>query len=120
MKQHRLGIPVRIADLGPDELTDDEHAVLVKIARNTRMDCWFCLDYDGYEDIDYVLDTENEACYGLKDGVSQLMEGLDCIENIENCNLDIREILVLNKLLERLGLPGLYDYCQIPMEKDYD
>ena len=77
-------------------------------------------DYDDYEDVDFVLDTENEESYNLKDGIDQLMQGLDCIENIENCNLSVKETMILNKLLERIGLPGLYDYCTIPMEVDYD
>lgn len=120
MLQHRLGIPTPLKDLTVDQLTDDEHDILIKVARNTRMDCWFCLDYDDYEDVDFVLDTENEESYNLKDGIDQLMQGLDCIENIENCNLSVKETMILNKLLERIGLPGLYDYCTIPMEVDYD
>lgn len=109
MLQHRLGIPVHIDEVSTDQLTDDEREVVNKIARNTRMDCWFCLDYDQYEDIDFVLDTENEASYDLREGLEQLMEAIDCIENLENCFLDLREFLVLEKLMLRLGLCNLYD-----------
>ena len=109
MTQHRLGIPVNIEEVGPDQLTDDECEVVNKIARNTRMECWFCLDHDPYEDIDFVLDTENETSYDLRDGIEQLMEGVDCIENLENCFLDLKEFLVLEKLMLRLGLCNLYD-----------
>ena len=109
MIQHRLGVPVHINEVSTDQLTDDEREVVNKVARNTRMDCWFCLDYDPYEDIDFVLDTENEASYDLREGLEQLMEAIDCIENLENCFLDLEEVLVLEKLMLRMGLCSLYD-----------
>lgn len=109
MVQHRSGRPVCVDEISPDQLTDDEREVINKISRNTRMDCWFCLDYDPYEDIDFVLDTENEVSYDLREGLDQLMEGIDCIANLENCFLDLREFLILEKLMLRLGLCNLYD-----------
>lgn len=88
-------------------LTGDEYDVLNKIADKTKMDCWFCIKQkkDG---ADYVYDLElgNEMC--LKEGISQLLEGIDCVENYERCCLSAEEERILQSLLGKLGI----EFCR--------
>ena len=81
-------------------LTAAQYGVLNKIARRTKMDCWFLIKQDKNGD-DYVYDLEEGASIELADGVNGLMEGLDCPENIESCHLNWIEKTVL------------YDLCKI-------
>ena len=68
-------------------LTAAQYGVLNKIARRTKMDCWFLIKQDKNGD-DYVYDLEEGASIELADGITGLMEGLDCSENIESCHLN--------------------------------
>ena len=84
------------------KLTNEEYNVLNKISSKTKMDCWFCLLEDNNED--YVFDLESRNYLTVKEGVSMLFEGLDCLENIESCDLTDEEKAVFNGLLEKLGM----------------
>lgn len=83
-------------------LTTAQYAVLNKIARRTKMDCWFCIRQ--LNDQDYVYDVEEGRDYNLKVGLTYLMEGLDCPENVESCNLNWIEKTVLTELLKMLDV----------------
>lgn len=84
-------------------LTAGQYNVLNKIARRTKMDCWFCIkqDWSGY---DYVHDLEEDTKIDLSTGVAGLMEGLDCLENIEQCDLNLIEKTVLYELCNDLQI----------------
>ena len=84
-------------------LTAAQYGVLDKIARRTKMDCWFLIKQDKNGD-DYVYDLEEGASIELADGVNGLMEGLDCPENIESCHLNWIEKTVLCELCKMLNI----------------
>lgn len=58
------------------QLTINECVALNRIARNTKMDCWFSLstDREGY---DCVYDLERRRNITLRYGVKLLREGID-------------------------------------------
>ncbi len=80
-----------------------QYGVLNKIARRTKMDCWFLIVQDHNGD-DYVYDLEEGASIELEDGVNGLMEGLDCPENVESCGLNWIEKTVLCELCKMLNV----------------
>ena len=84
-------------------LNNKEHNVLNKIADKTKMDCWFAIRQkkDG---TDYIYDMENRKRMCLKNVISQLVEGIDCIENYKNCNISTEENLTFRKLLKKLKI----------------
>lgn len=83
-------------------LTAGQYGVLNKIARRTKMDCWFSIkQLDGQ---DYVYDLEECICLELPEGVGYLMEGLDCSENVESCDLNWIEKSVLRELCDLLNI----------------
>ena len=84
-------------------LTAAQYAVLNKIARRTKMDCWFLIKQDSSGQ-DYVYDLEEGYCVELDVGIGQLMEGLDCPENVESCNLCWIEESVLRELCRILDV----------------
>ena len=84
-------------------MTAAQYAVLNKIARRTKMDCWFLIKQDENGN-DYVFDLEECASIELADGVNGLMEGLDCPENIESCHLNWIEKIVLCELCKMLDV----------------
>ena len=84
-------------------LSAAQYAVLNKIARRTKMDCWFCIKQDASGQ-DYVYDLEEEHCVDLNVGVGYLMEGLDCPENVGSCNLNWIEKSVLRELCDLLDI----------------
>ncbi len=86
-----------------DMLSAEEFNVLNKIAQKTKMDCWFDIRQK-FGVVDIVYDLENDTELSLKDGVSQLMEGLDCQENFDSCSLDCSEKTILKGLLEKLSI----------------
>jgi hypothetical protein len=85
-------------------LTTAQYGVLNKIARRTKMDCWFLIKQDPSGD-DYVYDIENGINVTLNEGLYLLMEGLDCKENIEACELNWIEKTVLSSLCLELDVP---------------
>ena len=84
-------------------LTADQYAVLNKIARRTKMDCWFLIIQDKNGQ-DYVYDVEEGATLSLTDGIAGLMEGLDCPENVDECQLNWIEKTVLCELCRCLSV----------------
>ena len=80
-------------------MTDAEYNVLNRIARQTKMDCWFSLYTDEYGN-DYVYDIEYRVPLTLQNGISQLNEGIvpDLLD------LTAEEIAVYNNLLKELGI----------------
>ena len=84
-------------------LTAAQYAVLNKIARRTKMDCWFLIK-QGDDGNDYVYDLEEGFSIELSDGVNDLMEGLDCSENVESCHLNGIEKSVLCELCNLLNI----------------
>ena len=85
-------------------LTAAQYAVLNKISRRTKMDCWFLIKQDA-SGRDYVYDLENRVNLTLDEGLYQLMEGLDCRENVEACGLNWIEKTVLSSLCIELNVP---------------
>ena len=84
-------------------LSTAQYAVLNKIARRTKMDCWFCIQQDP-DGQDYVHDLEDGINFPLDIGIMYLMEGLDCPENVESCHLNWIEKTVLCELCRMLDI----------------
>ena len=84
-------------------LTNKEYEVLNKIAKKTKMDCWFYIKQDCHG-TDYIYDVEERKRLCLKTGVGQLAEGLDCKENYDSCNLTEEEESVFKELLLKLNI----------------
>ena len=83
-------------------LSYEQYNVLNKIARRTKMDCWFHIQQiDG---VDYIYDLEDERIYNLQVGLNYLVEGLDCVENISNCYLSSTEKAVFCELCQILNV----------------
>lgn len=57
-------------------LNHDEYELLTKIARKSKMDCWFQIRQNAKGD-DCVFDLENHKRLSLKSAVRQLMEGIE-------------------------------------------
>lgn len=83
-------------------LSAAEFNVLGKIASKTKMDCWFSIEQIG--DVDLVYDLEGGSYLGLTEGISVLMEGLDCIDNCSSCALNWQEVDVVRKLCKKLNV----------------
>lgn len=81
------------------KLTDAEYNVLNRIARQTKMDCWFYIDTYTSGD-DYVFDIENSDILTLHEGISALNEGIVW----ELLDLTAEEIAVYKNLLKELGI----------------
>ena len=84
-------------------LTAAQYNVLNKIARRTKMDCWFLLRQDKKGN-DYVFDIEECASIELRDGVIGLLEGLDCLETMIHCHLNNAEKTALCELCYALDI----------------
>ena len=85
-------------------LTNDEYEVLKKIAKKTKMDCWFLIKQD-LNGADYIWDLEEGKRLCLRTGVGMLVDGLDCVENYDNCMLTEEEAKVFEELLGKLNIP---------------
>ena len=81
------------------KLTYEEYTVLNRIARQTKMDCWFYLATDCEGD-DFVFDIEEDKQIPLRLGISQLNEGIvwDLLD------LTAEETAVYKNLLKELGI----------------
>ena len=84
-------------------ITQYQYAMLNRIARRTKMDCWFDIRQKG-DGTDYVYDMENRKRLCLKTGVGLLMEGLDCEDNYDSCALSCMESFSLWDLCRYLGI----------------
>ena len=85
-------------------MSAEEYAVINKIARKTKADCWFMVRQDKHGK-DYVFDLEEVRVLSLRDGVEMLMECLDCQENYANCSFNYEEEETLKTLLNKLNIP---------------
>lgn len=90
-------------------LSETECQVLYKIARKTRMDCWFDIRQDSFKK-DYIYDLEERKKLSLSNGIKQLVEGLDCQENFDNCFLAWYEKVTLRNLLAKLCIKVSFDW----------
>lgn len=84
-------------------LTAAQYNVLGKIARRTKMDCWFMIRQKE-DNTDYVYDLEEGVDMTLSDGVRCLMDGIDCPENLAVCELNWIEKTVLRELCRLLEI----------------
>lgn len=57
-------------------LTNTEYELLDRIAKQSKMDCWFCIKQTKMGE-DYIYDLENRKRMSLRKGITQLMEGIE-------------------------------------------
>lgn len=91
------------------KLDDDEYHVLLKIARNTKMDCWFHLSTNKNGEY-FVLDLEDKGLYTIREALLELIEG---IVSYELCDLTDKEIATFEELLTKLQIEA-----DIPRSRD--
>lgn len=82
------------------ELNDEEYRILLKIARNTKMNCWFHLSTDKNGEY-FVFDLEDKGIYTIREALLELVEG---IVSYELCGLTNDEISVFEGLLTKLQI----------------
>lgn len=82
-------------------LSTEEYNVLCKIARNTKMDCWFMIE-QGKNGHDFVRDIEEGKRLTLQEGVRELQEGMT---TYADCDLSEQEVKVFETLLIKLAIP---------------
>lgn len=80
-------------------LTGDEYKLLNKITRQTKTDCWFCLDTDK-EGFDCVKDLERGHKVTLRFAVNILNEAI--IPDL--LNIAEEEIEIYGQLMKKLEL----------------
>ena len=85
-------------------LTDEEYNLLNKITRQTKTDCWFCLDADD-EGFDCVKDLERGRKVTLLFAVSVLNEAI--MPDLINITED--EIETYGHLMKKLGLSNPFE-----------
>lgn len=88
--------------VGDIVLRPEEYNALQKISSATKMDCWFYLEE--HNGLDYIYDLENNRRLSVKDGVSQLYDGM--VEPPEDplYGLTGDEIVAFKQLIKNLGL----------------
>ena len=90
-------------------LNEIEYNALEKIARATKMDCWFLIEQDEDEDCDYVRDLENDVRMTLRDGISELIDGMADPPEDPSYGLDEEEIEAFYLLLDKLQIEAYWD-----------
>lgn len=78
-------------------LSNKEFELLDKIARKSKMDCWFMIKQTKKGD-DYVYDVEEGKRMSLRKGIAQLLEG---IEDMYELYLSGQDYETLINLLRR-------------------
>ena len=86
-------------------LSVDEYNALSKIIRGCRLDCW-AITAQTPDGNDYIYDIEYGARYPLRSGISLLLEGVGCPENLGYCNLSHAEMEALKALVSKLEIPN--------------
>ena len=80
-------------------LSSEEYDLLNKIARKSKMDCWFSIRQTKKGD-DYIYDLENGKRLSLATGIYQLMVG---IEGMYDMYFNESEyVIIINLLLSLL------------------
>lgn len=79
-------------------LSSEEYELLTKIAKKSKMDCWFLIKQTKKGE-DYVYDLEEGKRLSLRTGIRQLMEG---IENMYDMYFEDAEKDIMINLLSRL------------------
>ena len=87
-------------------LNDAEKRVLLKIARKTNQE-WFMIH--GTQ----VYDWESNELISMEEGIDELLQVLDCNENLMRCRLNCNEIMMVERLLKRLWMDPLWTYQKI-------
>jgi hypothetical protein len=77
-----------------------EFKVLSKIAKETKMDCWFCIS-ETEGGIPHVYDVEQDRIMPISEGISLLLQG---VPSYEKCRLTKEEIEVIEILLNKLQI----------------
>ena len=91
-------------------LTNAEERVLLKIARKTNQH-WFMIH--GTQ----IYDRENNKLISMETGIDELLQALDCNDNLMWCRLNCNEIMVVERLLKRLWMDPLWTYQKIEVYK---
>lgn len=91
-------------------LTSVEKRVLFKIARKTNQE-WFMIHGDR------VYDWETGEFISMEEGIDELLQALDCNENLMRCRLNYNEIRVMERLLKKLWMDPLWTYQKIEIYK---
>lgn len=83
-------------------LSANEYKALTKIARQTKMDCWFSIEQKENGE-DFVRDIETGKAYDLKEGVLDLVSGF-----VGSCEIRLlpEEQQAFLTLLDKLGITG--------------
>ncbi len=79
-------------------LNNAEYELLSRIARKSKLDCWFQIRQTAKGD-DYVFDSENHKRLSLKTAIRQLMKG---IEEMYDFYLAENDYITLINLLIKL------------------
>lgn len=95
-------------------LTDEEYKLLCRVVKQTKTDCWFCLDIDK-EGFDCVRDLENGRKVTLRFAVDQLNDAIIP----ELMSLTEEEMLMYGVLMEKLELPNPFKEQLEVFEKVY-
>lgn len=64
-------------------LSEEQYNVLNKLAKKSKMDCWFCIKQHirgKHAGEDYVYDLENGKPMSLRTGVAQLISGMTDVD----------------------------------------
>lgn len=91
-------------------LINAEKRVLLKIARKTNQE-WFMIH--GTQ----VYDRETNELISMEEGIDELLQALDCNDNLMLCELNCNEIMVIEDLLKRLWMDPLWTYQKIEVYK---
>ena len=86
-------------------LSSHEFNAINKIIRGCRLDCWAVIGQTS-DGNDYILDTEWGAKYPLRSGISLIIEGVGCRNNLDNCNLTETETESIKALVTKLEIPN--------------
>lgn len=90
-------------------LTDEQCAVLEKIASKSKMDCWFCIDGDNQ-----IRDLEEgEKVIDTMEGVRLLQEGMSCYADYD---LTYREIYIFEHIPGLVVQPEHWEGLEKPMD----
>ena len=79
-------------------MTKSEYELILKIARKSKMDCWFRLE-TSKDGSDYVRDAESGKVISLCEGLKTLVDGLT---EVDLKNLTHEEMLTFLQLLGAL------------------